>query len=1356
MAGGLRPGEGVPSVLRPAIRHVSAAVLGILAGLVLVAGFAAWRLSQGEIDAGAFRSVAQRWLAAAAPGGRARVGAVAIAWFGPSHSLGFELKDVDLSDRQGRPVLRAKRLDAGLATGSLFGLSPAPGRLAAQDFFAAVSVSPQGRYQLGYAATGAPGPSTGNLWRFFEDLTGHSRLGRPLSFLQQIELSNGDIALSEVAGPVHWRGRVSQVRFDKTAGQLQAWGDMHIGDATLEFQAQGLTGLKRALVKLSAARLDPAQVFPHAGATGPLSILDAPVDGRGWLSWASDRGVSGADVQLTAGQGLVRLGGPPTPFQSGALKAAFDPATGRVLIQSLRAISTQADFDVSGQAWLTPETRKTPARLELALGATGAHLSLDPRTPPAEVRRFALRASYTPKVGHIDLSRVDLQLDGSPFLIHAELQRPRRLGAWGLIMDATLPGMVSPKTIVALWPKEQSSDARDWVRDHIGVGRIGGAVFRFRLSAGGVSAGRPIREDQVRLTFAYDGADILASDGMPMIHAARGTGALLGDEFGMKVQSAAVEGVGLSQGLVQIPRLAAPHKRIYVDGKAVGDARQILQVVDASVGAVARQNGFDPARLAGQGEVAFSLSRYLENGPGDFHVAYQGAVKNAKVAGAALGITLKSAAVTFEGTGERLSAQGPVQLGPYRGSLKYLAQFPNGKPASQTADLAGVIDASTVGLSGQGGGAVPFSAKFEQTGGLCKGQIRSKAFDGETQWGGAPARFLAQGRLHAATLKSIGLPIGKGLSEQTPVKLMLSQASGGGWSGALDADAYSGLITVSGGASPHFHYSAQLTAEKAQRIGLGAEVSGGKLLPVSVDVVTNGDAGVAAYGLGDWAGQVTWSPVAGARTQYRWRTTLTAADLHELGLPAGIEPKAAVPLDVNLLGAGGGFSGTAEIAGGSFRFSAAPAAKGRRRMTINGALDGKTLADLGLGPEGMISGPAGLSAAVDLASDGLRGGHLQVDLQRAAFSAPFVAWKKPAGRPMQVGFDFARNGPEVDATAIRGSGPGFALNASGAWKTASGGVLRAADLRLEGAFEGSLEIALDGSGSRLSTRARYFDARRLLEQPSRGVSGTGAGLAAKPFHVDAQLGQVRISDAGMLRNVKVEGQVSPADQRRLTVSLGRDDGAELVDLKLFPDAAGMAVQGQITDVGEAAFVMFGRRSFQGGKATVTGHLVEGGADLRVEMSKVRLMKIPALARILTLGSLHGMADTLNGAGIEFTKVSAPVSVRGSKLTIGRARATGPAMGITTQGVIDIDSHTVDLSGGIAPSYVLNSAMGAVPLVGDLLVSHKGEGMFGLTYSAKGAFASPKISVNPLSLAAPGILRRIFENHSAVAHVDPAG
>ena len=1348
-------------MLRPAVRHVSAALLGLVLGALLTLGFAAWRLSQGAIAADAFRPVAERWLATVVRGGRARVGAVDVAWFGPSHSLGLQLRNVSLVDGHGRQVLRARRLEAGMALGSLVGANVAPGHLVADDFFAAVSVSPQGRYELGYEAAGPPGPGSANLLSFFDDLTGRPRIGRPLSFLQQLAFSNGDVALAEVGGPVSWRGHVDRARFDKTGGQLLADAEMRIGQASMEVQARGLVGLGRALVKVRADRLDPAQVFPHVGATGPLSILDAPVGGKAWLSWANDKGVRGADVQIMAGEGLVRLGGPPTPFRSGELRAAFDPTSGRVQIQSLRAASTQADFHVTGQAWLTPVSRATgPARLELTLGAADARLSLDPRTPPAQVKSFALEAGYTPKLGRVELKRMDLQLDGSPFLIRAVLQRPKGPHKWGLDLDATIPGLLSPKTVVALWPEEQSPDARDWVRDHVAGGRLGRAIFRIRIPAGGVPEHQPIRDDQLRLTYVYDGADIQAYEGMPLIHDARGTAALRGDRYDMTVQSASIEGVGLSQGLVQIPRLAATRQRIYVDGRATGDAQAILKVVDASTGGMASHNGFQPARLSGQADAVFSLSRYLENGSGDFQVAYRGFLRNAKIAGATLGMTLKSPAMTVDGTSERLAAQGQVQLGPYRGPLRYEAQFPGGRAALQRADLAGVIDASSVGFSGPAGATLPFSAKFEQEGQVGHGQIRSKAFDGQIQWGGAQGRFLAEGKLHAQALRSIGVPVGKGVPDHTPLRLSLAQTAAGGWSGALEADAYSGVITVSSGSSPHFHYTAQLTPEEARRIGLGDEVGGGRTLPVSLDVATSGEAGAAAYGLGDWVGQVSWSQGGGAKTQYHWRTTLNAADLHALGMPAALEPRTPLPLDVTLTDdAAGGFSGTAQLAGGAFRIAGTPSANGHRRMTISGSIEGRTLSDLGLGPEGMIAGPTGLSAAVDMGPEGVRGGRVQADLQHAVFSAPFVSWKKPAGRLMQVSVDFTRKDGGVEASAVKGAGPGFDLNASGAWKAGSGGALRASQLRLEGAFDGAFELGLDGEGARIATRARYFDARRLLQQPDKGPGGSGgsrAEVAAKPFRVDAQLTQVRVSETGLIRNVRIEGQVSPAAQRRLDVSVGRDDGSQLLALQLYPDATGMAVRGQVSDVGEAVFAVFGRRSFQGGKGEVTGRLVEGGADLRFEMTKVRVVKAPALARILTVGSLHGMADTVNGAGIEFTKIVAPISIRGSKLSIARARATGPAMGITTQGVIDIDSHTVDLSGGIAPSYILNSAVGAVPVVGGLLVSHKGEGMFGLTYSAKGPFAAPKISVNPLSLATPGILRRIFEGHSQAALAEPAG
>src|SRR5262249_8093664 len=69
----------------------------------------------------------------------------------------------------------------------------------------------------------------------------------------------------------------------------------------------------------------------------------------------------------------------------------------------------------------------------------------------------------------------------------------------------------------------------------------------------------------------------------------------------------------------------------------------------------------------------------------------------------------------------------------------------------------------------------------------------------------------------------------------------------------------------------------------------------------------------------------------------------------------------------------------------------------------------------------------------------------------------------------------------------------------------------------------------------------------------------------------------------------------------------------------------------------------------------------------------------------------------------------------------------------------------DIDGVVAPSPVLNlSMLGEVPVLGDLLVSRRGEGVFGMTYSINGHAAEPRVGVNPVSALTPGILRRIFE------------
>jgi hypothetical protein len=88
---------------------------------------------------------------------------------------------------------------------------------------------------------------------------------------------------------------------------------------------------------------------------------------------------------------------------------------------------------------------------------------------------------------------------------------------------------------------------------------------------------------------------------------------------------------------------------------------------------------------------------------------------------------------------------------------------------------------------------------------------------------------------------------------------------------------------------------------------------------------------------------------------------------------------------------------------------------------------------------------------------------------------------------------------------------------------------------------------------------------------------------------------------------------------------------------------------------------------------------------------------------------------------------------------------GPALGLTGSGSYDIPRDNLDVDGVLAPSPMLNlSMLGSIPVIGDLIVSRRGEGVFGMTYSINGHAEEPRVFVNPVSVLTPGILRRIFE------------
>ena len=136
--------------------------------------------------------------------------------------------------------------------------------------------------------------------------------------------------------------------------------------------------------------------------------------------------------------------------------------------------------------------------------------------------------------------------------------------------------------------------------------------------------------------------------------------------------------------------------------------------------------------------------------------------------------------------------------------------------------------------------------------------------------------------------------------------------------------------------------------------------------------------------------------------------------------------------------------------------------------------------------------------------------------------------------------------------------------------------------------------------------------------------------------------------------------------------------------------------------------------------------------------------MPALAKILTLASLQGIADLLTGEGIRFTDFEMKYTSQNNIIEIEELYAIGPAISILMSGYIE-KNKLVSLRGTLVPATTINRTISSIPLLGDILVGKKiGEGVFGVSFKIKGPPKNLKTTVNPIKTLTPRFITRTLE------------
>jgi len=168
------------------------------------------------------------------------------------------------------------------------------------------------------------------------------------------------------------------------------------------------------------------------------------------------------------------------------------------------------------------------------------------------------------------------------------------------------------------------------------------------------------------------------------------------------------------------------------------------------------------------------------------------------------------------------------------------------------------------------------------------------------------------------------------------------------------------------------------------------------------------------------------------------------------------------------------------------------------------------------------------------------------------------------------------------------------------------------------------------------------------------------------------------------------------------------------------------------------------KGFEGGKLEYESIISKEVSNSNLTITDFKVSKVPVLAKLLTLASLRGIADTLSGDGIRFETFEMKSNSKGNVLNIEESLAIGPAISILFDGYVD-KGKIVSLRGTLVPATKLNAIIASIPIVGDILVGKKtGEGVVGVSFKMKGPPKDIKTTVNPIKTLTPRFIVRALE------------
>jgi hypothetical protein len=368
---------------------------------------------------------------------------------------------------------------------------------------------------------------------------------------------------------------------------------------------------------------------------------------------------------------------------------------------------------------------------------------------------------------------------------------------------------------------------------------------------------------------------------------------------------------------------------------------------------------------------------------------------------------------------------------------------------------------------------------------------------------------------------------------------------------------------------------------------------------------------------------------------------------------------------------------------------------------------------------------------------------VDADLTPVKIDNLLPGWVKAAGKPAHATYTLVKTKQSLrfDDLTITGSGTNVKgsveLDAASDIVSANFSVFSMSDgdkvtLKADRASDGVLRVALRGD---------VFDGTKFVKSALAGVAPDKSKEKQTDLDLDVKLGAVVGHNGETLRglDLKLTRRGGRIRSFAMNAKIGSDTPLN-GDLRVRARDNHQVVYFETDDAGALFRFTDMYPRMIGGQMWVAMDLPTPEHPPQEGTLYIRNLVVrgePGLDRVVA-----GAPGQVSG-GVQFSEMHCEFTRVPGRMAVRDGVVRGPVVGATIEGQIDYVKDDVRLRGTFVPFYGLNNMFGQIPIVGLFLGAGSNEGLLGITYEAVGPPSAPRVTVNPVTAIAPGLLRKFI-------------